>query len=341
MSKVFLPTLDYLPRRGGVARYLLAIKNTFPDVVDVLFWKNNPSRIKMFFDILDGAKAHDQIWTSHILPVGTIIWLTKSIHKKPYVVILHGLDFDLAIRNPWKRWITRRILRGAKNIVTNSRALAREVIDFASVSELIVVNPSLDDDLIKASPADLSMKTKTETADHVITLLSVGRLIERKGHLKVLEAIKDLPNVHYCIVGDGIFKSRIEDKITELGLEERCVISANVTDRELPAFYNSADIFIMPTTKTKLDREGFGIVYLEAELFELPVIATNYPGIDEAIIDKVTGFLVDNSVSEIRFAIEKLVADAELRRRMGKAGRKFVLAGFTREKQFRKLEDLL
>ena len=173
-----------------------------------------------------------------------------------------------------------------------------------------------------------------------MVLLTVSRFVARKGHVKVLEAIKDLPNVTYKIVGDGPAEEMIERKIIELGLEDRVELLGRLDDQELVEAYQAADVFVMPTTKTKYDREGFGIVYLEAQLFGLPVIATHHPGVDEAVIDRGTGFLIEDQPELIRDTIKKLANDKELRTRMGKAGREFVLGGFTREKQMSQLSAL-
>ena len=97
----------------------------------------------------------------------------------------------------------------------------------------------------------------------------------------------------------------------------------------------------MPTIKTPRDREGFGIVYLEAQLFGLPVVATKHPGVDEAIVDKGTGFLTIDHPDALKFALKQLIGDSDMRERMGKAGHEFVLGGFTRETQMRKLGALL
>jgi phosphatidylinositol alpha-1,6-mannosyltransferase len=165
--------------------------------------------------------------------------------------------------------------------------------------------------------------------------------VERKGHEKVLKALLSLPKLHYDIVGDGEEKKRLEKRIIELGLHERVKIHSNVSDNQLPKMYAAADIFVMPTTKTKIDREGFGIVYLEAAAYGLPVIATNHPGVDEAVIDKITGLLIEDRPEALLAAIDKLASDPGGREKMGKAGVRFVTKGFSREAQVSKLESLL
>ena len=292
--------------------------------------------MQLFQELTSCSGGYESIWVNHILPVGTTAYLSKFVTRKPYVVFLHGMDFDLARRNTWKRFLTRRILKGAKRVVTNSYALAREVQAFVRIQEPIVVHPSVADVFVRASHA-----TPLVSNQSTITLLTVSRLVERKGHIKVLEAIRDIPNVQYIIVGDGPYYGKIFYRIKDLQLETRVRIIRSASDEELPRIYQSADIFVMPTEKREFDREGFGIVYLEAQLFGLPVIASDHPGIDEAIVDKVTGFLIEEDQLTLRKAIIRLVNDRKLRERMGSFGRDYVLAGFTREKQFSKLKELL
>lgn len=335
MQRVLLPTIEAPGYRGGVARYIAAIVDTLGKHVDVVALPN--LRYWSIGSLLWKRRhAYDQVWVHHILPVGSVVWLFKILGAKPYVIFLHGMDFDLARQGALRRWLAKRILRGAKRVVANSVALAKEVAAFARVAEPLTVYPCVSDELIGASNVIPSREGKVWT-----TLLTVSRLVERKGHLKVLEAIKDMPHAAYEIVGDGPMRATIAARIVELGLADRVRIHPDVTDAALAEFYRAADIFAMPASKSTTDREGFGIVYLEASLFALPVIACRTPGVDEAVIDDKTGVLVDDSVEAIKNAVVRLSADRPFSVTLGKQGRERVLAEFTREKQFAKLRQLL
>jgi phosphatidyl-myo-inositol dimannoside synthase len=338
MSNILLATLDYLPQRGGVARYLGAIKQTFPEKINVLYWNTAISRMEMMRELITVSKGHSAVWVSHVLPVGTMAYFAKFITGIPYTVFLHGMDFDLARRDSWKRFLTRRILKNAQHIVVNSNALAQEVRGFVGRDSLVVY-PSIADSFLhegrEYNPEDKKLREQGK-----VRIVTVSRLVERKGHVDVLEAIRYLPNVEYLIVGDGGYRNRINMRIKDLNLQHCVQMLGEVNDQELMQLYKSADIFVMPTKKSDLDREGFGIVYLEAQLFGLPVIGSNHEGVDEAVINRSTGFLV-RGTQELRDAIKKLADNAQLRRRMGRAGREYVLAGFTRDKQFSKLEKIM
>ncbi len=262
----------------------------------------------------------------------------RFVTRKPYVVILHGLDFDLARRSAWKCWLTRRVLAGVA-IVVNSHALAEDVRVFLGLraAPIHVVHPCVHDAFVEAS----SLLAKSPSATGALTLLTVARLVERKGHLKIIRLLPQLPGVRYRIVGDGPMRNPILNLAHNLGVADRVEILQAVPDGKLPEVYRQADIFVMPTTKTEIDREGFGIVYLEAQLFGVPVVATRSAGVDEAVEDGKTGLLVDDTPEALAVAVARLLDDADLRHRLGEAGRKRVLGGFTREHVMRKLGPVL
>jgi phosphatidylinositol alpha-1,6-mannosyltransferase len=110
----------------------------------------------------------------------------------------------------------------------------------------------------------------------------------------------------------------------------------------LPHVYRNADIFIMPTENLGNDIEGFGLVYLEAAFYSLPVIASDILGVREAVLAEETGILVaEGSVTEVADAMERLLLHPELRERFGEAGHRRVLEAFTPEKQFGKIKEWL
>lgn len=379
MSRILLPTIDFPPARGGVARYIGAIIRTFPDQVKLLALKK-VKLDQLVFRLVWTGRSFDVLWTHHVLPIGTAAMIVKKLTGKPYVVFLHGLDFDLARRNSWKQALTKRVLRSAQRVVTNSQALATEVRDFVELDrEPLVIYPTLTDELVAASNLP---QTKTEKVNlkklgelalgvsraatpmfvaretsatrlldpssrqgpaagvYGLKLLTVARLVERKGHLKVLDALIHIPEATYHIVGDGPMLGVIQAKVQELGLEDRVRITTNATDDALPEIYRTADIFVMPTTKSERDREGFGIVYLEAQAFGVPVIATRHPGVDEAVKDGEGGILIPDTPQDLLTAITRL-KDSKVRSTLGARGRARVLHEFTREQQMYKLRELL
>ena len=142
-----LITHDYPPKRGGVARYLEALVKTC-ECIELEYLKKLPNRISLLWFVYNRMKRSEGIITSHVLPIGTMCWLASKIAKKPYVVILHGMDFDLACRSVWKRWLLRQILKRAKTIVTNTKALDLEVSTFTHRMDIEFVYPTVTDGFI-------------------------------------------------------------------------------------------------------------------------------------------------------------------------------------------------
>lgn len=326
MERFLLPTPDYPPKRGGVARYLSALVSTFPEAIVPLVWKSFPSYRDMLREFWNRRKDFDVLLTSHVLPIGTAALMFRLISGKSYDVILHGLDFDAARSVPRKRFAMKAVLHFARRVFANSQSLTDEVSAFAHRS-CEVMYPCITDEFIEA--ADVLVRAPNPDA---IRLLTVGRLVSRKGHMKVLEAMKSIPNSTYTIVGDGPMKKQILDAIKECDFESRVTLLQHVSDGKLPEVYATHDIFLMPSTKSDSDREGFGIVALEAGLFGLPVIATNQPGVDEAVIQGRTGLLIDDTVADLAKAIVELANDESLRHRLGRNGRERVIGEFTRER---------
>ncbi len=301
-------------------------------------------------------KDFDVLLTSHVLPIGTAAFAFRLMTGKPYDVMLHGLDFDAARSVPRKRFVMRVVLFFARRVFANSQSLASEITAFAH-RPCLVMYPCVADEFVEAadvlvgsreaSPGpSIPIRGKVNGGEPLsefsppiyggsrrgARLLTVGRLVSRKGHVKVLETMKSIPNSTYTIVGDGPMRKEILDAIKALDLESRVTILQHVSDGKLPEVYATHDIFLMPSTKSTDDREGFGIVALEAALFGLPVIATNQPGVDEAVVQGRTGLLIDDTIPDLAKAIVDLANDESLRHQLGRDGRERVIAEFTREK---------
>ncbi len=365
MSRILLPTPDAPPRRGGVARYIAALLRSRSDVVlDVL--PDRLGTVGVFVHLaryLWGNRDISEIWTHHVLPVGTACFLLRvfgslGVPAPSYTVFLHGLDFDLARRTFWKRWLAQRVLRSARCIVVNSRALQLEVAEFVQRDDVRVLCPCVSQDLVDASqgtrkglvhrtPEELAKLfasavvsatgvgmsvSHAQDAHAPVRLLTVARLVARKGHEKVLRALARLPQVTYSIVGDGPELQRLRLVAEEEGVSDRVHFLTTVSDEDLPALYVAHDIFVMPTTKHAYDREGFGIAYAEAGLFGLPSVATNIAGVNEVIDDGVTGMLIEDTHDALFDALTRLAGSSGLRSRMGSAARLRVLAHFTEER---------
>ncbi len=152
-------------------------------------------------------------------------------------------------------------------------------------------------------------------------LLTVGRLIPRKGHDRVLDALARLapthPELHYDVVGEGPHAGALAQQVEALGLGSRVTLHGHLPERELEARWAAADLFVLPArTEADGDTEGYGLVYLEAGARGLAVLGSGCGGTGEAVRAGETGWLSDDDPESLARTLETALSDlAELRRR--------------------------
>ncbi|GIU93794.1 MAG: hypothetical protein KatS3mg012_0251 [Gaiellaceae bacterium] len=227
-------------------------------------------------------------------------WLPSALPalaaRRPLVVQLWGTDVEIARRAPWAfRWLLRR----ARLVLCPSRALAEEARALGG-RDVRVVAPGVAVPDVVAEP---------EEPPHV---LYVGRLSEEKGILELAEATEGMRRV---VVGDGPLRDRVPDA---LGF---------VAPSRIGPYFERAAVVACPSR-----REGYGVVAREAMAHGRPVVASAVGGLLDAVEDGVTGFLVPpRDPRALREALERLLADSELRARMGVAARERARERFSPE----------
>jgi len=359
--KILLFTLEYPPFKGGVAGVYGNIVKHWPEKGNIFTLRNDNGELisekspflkwwPAVFRLLKTVKRKkiDHIFVGHILPLGTVACLTGKLTKIPYSVFLHGMDFAFALKTPRKRWMAKIILKNARNIICMNGYVAGLVREFAptEATKIEVVNPGIDKEL-RITNYELRIKLLNKySLENKIVLLSVGRFVERKGFDKVIKALpgilKEVPNLIYVIVGNGRELPNYESQIANRELNDNVVIITNADDEEKNAWYEICDIFIMPSRNMDGDFEGFGIVYLEANLAGKPVIAGNGGGVRDAVKDGLNGLLVNpEDVGEIQSAIIKLAKDGKLRGKLGEQGKKRAIKEFSWDKQAKKIHKIV
>ena len=177
-----------------------------------------------------------------------------------------------------------------------------------------------------------------------LMLLTVGRLQRRKGQdlvLRAMAALPSRPELRYVIVGGGEEEESLKRLAGELGVADRVVFAGKVPDEELPAYYAACDVFLMPNRADGADIEGFGIVFLEAQATQRPVIAGRTGGAPEAVAEGETALLVGGEdPGELARALDELAASPRLRARFGRAGRERAARLFTWDDTARSVAEL-
>ncbi len=177
----------------------------------------------------------------------------------------------------------------------------------------------------------------------VVEIITVGRLVEKKGYLYALSSVSELAkrenNFFYTIIGDGPQYDMLLEKVSELGLSAKVRFVGSVKQKELIEYYQTSDIFLLPSVKAKDgDEEGTPTVLLEAQAIGLPVVSSFHSGIPEIVIHGESGFLTkERDVNALSNYLELLVTDHVLRKKLGKNGRKNIEENF----KIRKLNNKL
>jgi colanic acid/amylovoran biosynthesis glycosyltransferase len=188
-----------------------------------------------------------------------------------------------------------------------------------------------------------SFSTRKPKTDGKVQLLTVGRLVEKKGLeyavQAVARALKKYPNLSYKIVGDGPLRDSLASSIKELGLERHINLVGWKKQEEVAVLLQEADLFLSPSvTSQDGDQEGIPATLIEAMARGLPVLSTYHSGIPELVEDGKSGFLVpERDVEALTTKLTYLLDHPECWPEMGYAGRKYVEAHY----DLNKLNDRL
>jgi phosphatidylinositol alpha-1,6-mannosyltransferase len=357
---LLLFTLEFPPFKGGVANYYDNVIKYWPKSDNIYVLNNNknlllknylyPKWLLSVYYLYKEIKNKkiDHVLVGQILPLGTAAYIIFKLTKKPYSVFIHGMDFAYSLKLKRKAKITKKILNKAiKIICVNSYVaeLLNKTFNKEFEDKIHVVNPGIKKELI-ISNLEYGIKKIKENYDlyDKIILLSIGRLVKRKGFDKVIEAmpeiLKSVPNIIYFIAGTGPDEKYLRRKSKDLN---NVIFIGKINDDEKWAWLHSSDIFITVSRDIEGDFEGFGIVYLEANLVGKPVIAGNSGGVKDAVVNNYNGILIDDPVDkeEIANGVIKLVRDEKLRKKLGEQGRERAIKDFQWLKQVKKIYEAI
>jgi phosphatidylinositol alpha-1,6-mannosyltransferase len=279
------------------------------------------------------------IWCGNIKPAAYPAKWTMERTGTPFGILLHGGDLLILQHQVHQSAIKRKtaaaLLSSAAVLVANSEWTRDRCLTL--LSELEIDAPP---DLVRVVPLGADhqafrpgVDTRDVRAryglDHGRWLLSVARLTRHKGIDTTLQALARLrdryPALHYAVVGTGEEREALAAEARELGVADRVRFLTGVPDRDLPALYNSAELYLGVSRLMEQRVEGFGISLAEASACGIPVVAGRSGGIPAAVRDGETGVLVDaENADAVAEAVGRLLDDPALRARLGAAGRRAV-----------------
>lgn len=280
---------------------------------------------------LNSRYGLDVIHSYHALERSLAVLIVGRYLRKPVVVTILGGEFIYApVVNRYLP-LMQYILKEADSIIAISEFTRAAALKIVPDREIKVIYLGVDSDGFR--PQDVSALQRKYSLENSKVILYVGHLADRKGPTVLLQAIPHVNtqyDVRYLFIGpDSGEKSNMTTMIGTLEIGEKVRIIGEVGEEQLPLFYSIADILVFPTV---VNTEGFGLVALEAMASETPVIASRIAAIPEVVVDGVTGILFEpgNHV-ELARKIEELLANENVRQRMGREGRKLVESKFTWE----------
>lgn len=360
MEKILCITNDFGPRAGGIETFVIGLIERLPQ-----------SRVIVYTSAQDNSELYDRKWLEDygvevvrdkskiLLPTPGVAYCVKDLVReknistvffgaaaplgllsrglrkvgvKHIVALTHG--HEVWWSKVWPFTIAMKFISRHVNHLTylgeyTRSAITGSITDQAAAS-MVKIAPGIDTDHF--SPQDASELRRELGLTDKKVIVSVGRLVHRKGQDVLIEAmptiIKEVPEAHILMIGEGPYRSYLETRVKTLGLQERVTFIGRIQYADLPRYICVGEIFVMPSRSrlAGLEVEGLGIVYLEASACGLPVIAGNSGGAPDAVLAGKTGLVVEGtSIKAVASAVVGLLLDPKRSQAMGLAGREWIV----------------
>jgi teichuronic acid biosynthesis glycosyltransferase TuaC len=283
---IYHPRYPVIPRVGMTAAPFLLYRASLRALRRMM-------RAGLDFDAVD---AH------YLYPDGVAaVWLGRRL-ARPVVITARGSDVTRLPQYAVPRRLIRQTIAHADGLIAVSAALKAALVDLGARPEQVqVLRNGVDTAVFR--PADRAAARKALGLSRPM-LLSVGHLVERKGHHRAIEAMALLPGADLLIVGEGPEHDRLRALAARLGLADRVRLLGAQPHAELPRFYTAADALVLASC-----REGWANVLLEAMACGTPVVASNIPGNPEVVQSREAGLIVENTPAEIAVGVRALLDD--------------------------------
>ncbi|MHC6180708.1 glycosyltransferase [Clostridium sp. JNZ X4-2] len=350
--KVICP-VPYVPAFLGVIKkyksYIDIPSTTVLDGVEVFYprYIEFPRGIFLqysgFFMYLGIKKTVDKLYKNFkfnvihahtAIPVGFSSMLLDRKYKVPFVVTIHGQDFQYTIKkNNICRKNVFKVLKAADKIITVSNKLKNVITEKYLLNKTAVINNGIN-------PEEYIIDEQIELRGEYV-MLSVSALIKTKGidlNIKALsKLVKKYPGIKYYIIGGGEESKNLKKLVEALDLDKNVIFLGKLPHSEVIKYMSSkCDVFSLPSWQ-----EGFGIVYIEAMNSGIPVIGVRGQGIEDVIKDRENGFLAEpHDVDDLANIIDYILSHKSEARKVGLNGENTVLSEFTWLRNAQKTIDI-
>ena len=375
-NPVLFVTNDFGPRAGGIETFIIGLIQRRPfgqTIVYTSFQENSAQfdadwlanygvrvirdRSKILLPTprvalhLRGIIKKEGITTAAFgaaAPLGLLSASMKRAGVVRTVALTHGHEVWWAKVFPFNLLLRR--IGSTVDVLTYLGEFTRKAISKAlsarAQSAMVKIAPGID--VEHFIPTDASpLRESLGLADKKV-IVSVGRLVHRKGQDHLIEAmpqiLENVPRAHLLLVGEGPYREHLQNLVHQLKLESSVTFIGRIQYQDLPMYICVGDIFAMPSRSRLmgLEVEGLGIVYLEASSCGLPVLAGDSGGAPDAVIQNETGLVVSGTDNkEIASAAVALLTNLEASQKMGTVGRQWIVDNWRWEIWSKAFEELL
>ncbi|MFO0196964.1 MAG: glycosyltransferase family 4 protein, partial [Clavibacter sp.] len=329
MPSILLLTNDFGPRAGGIETFIIGLLERMPKGEVIVYtskqigsenfdqkWLENfgvkvirdsskillptPRAIRAVRRVIKQSKV-EKIWFGAAAPLAISARFLRVGNVKKIVALSHGHEVWWSKVFPFN-FAMKEISRSV-DVLTFLGDYTGSVIGkhFKDKAKLVKIAPGIDINHFKPErdPSKFNAVRSELKIGSEPLILSVGRLVHRKGQDKLITAMPKIlakrPDAKLLFIGQGPRKAKLDSLVAKYGIEDSVIFLGSIAYADLPKYLNAADLFVMPSRSRLmgLEVEGLGIVYLEASACALPVIAGSSGGAPDALLDGRTGYVVD------------------------------------------------
>lgn len=358
--RILCITNDFGPRAGGIETFVIGLIQRLPY-----------ASVIVYTSAQDDSHGYDQKWLAEygvevvrdkakiLLPTPGVAYCVNAlVRERKITTVFFGAAAPLGLlaqglrragvthivalthgHEVWwsKVWPFTMAMKSISRHVNHlaylgefTRSAISKSVTRKAAAAMVKIAPGIDTDHF--SPVDVSELREELGLSQKKVIVSVGRLVHRKGQDVLIEAmpaiLKSVPDAHILMVGQGPYRSYLENRAKTLGVAGNITFIGRIDYQELPRYICVGDLFVMPSRSrlAGLEVEGLGIVYLEASACALPVIAGNSGGAPDAVLAGETGLVVDGtSATEVASAVIELLENPERSKEMGIRGRQWII----------------
>jgi colanic acid/amylovoran biosynthesis glycosyltransferase len=276
---------------------------------------------------------------AHFGPVGNSFRFARELWRAPLLVSFHGYDFTTVPRKQGPT-IYQKLFPIADLVTVNSDYMGQKLQPLGCLADKIR-KLSYGIDLEK-----YPFRPRTLAADELVRIVTVGRLVEKKGIEYVIRALAQVvrkhPHLRYDVIGDGPLLGQLQQFAREQSVDGIVQFHGALNGGAVRALLDQAHLFVLASvTAQDGDQEGTPVSLLEAQAAGLPVISTRHSGIPEIVSDGESGWLVPERDAEaLAQRLNRLIEQPDLWASFGSRGRNFVEARFTTFKCMNALLDI-